>query len=259
MASTFTSGLRLETPGNGEQVGTWDVTMRANFDMIDKAVCGVYDIPIADAAIAISLTASGSPGSADPVINNIIRVVNASLLSNYALTIPAQNKTYTILNKTPRVMTVTTGAGVTATIAANTAAVCLSIASGTTAGVYILGPDSATIVAAAVAASTALMEANTKYIVATNAASAISYGSSSHRKYERLTNAGAIAVTMLAPTAPYGDVVTLEKATGAGNITISGDTGVTVSLTAGGSNVVSTVGKAVSVISINATTWKLIA
>lgn len=254
MASTYTTTLRMEKTGDSEQAGTWGTTLRSNYDMLDRTLTGVYDITVTNGATTATLTASGSPGPSDPAIYGVIRIINASKSTDYTLTVPVQDKAYHIINLTPKVLTVTTGVGLTTTIAANSAATCLSVAATAAAGVFILGPDAvATLAAATVAA-----EASSRYIVAVNASATASYSSTDHRKYQRMSNAGAITVTMLAPVTPYGDVVTLEKATGAGDVTINGDAGVTVSVATGATNVISVVGKSASLISINATTWKMI-
>ena len=44
MASTYTNNLGVEKIGSGEQAGAWGTTTNLNFDIIDRAVNGVYSL-----------------------------------------------------------------------------------------------------------------------------------------------------------------------------------------------------------------------
>jgi hypothetical protein len=100
--------------------------------------------------------------------------------------------------------------------------------------------------------------ASTKFIYSLNNNVSINYSSTDHMKYQDLTNASPINVTMLAPSAPYGDIITIDKAPGSGDITISGGGGITIETIDGGVNTVVVDGQVACLGSKNATTWKLI-
>lgn len=58
MASTYTTFLGVEKPGNGEQSGTWGTTANTNYDLIDEAIVGQTAI-----TLTASHTTSGTPYS----------------------------------------------------------------------------------------------------------------------------------------------------------------------------------------------------
>lgn len=97
-----------------------------------------------------------------------------------------------------------------------------------------------------------------RYNVSVNNNTTISFDSSNNLDYQELTNASPINITMLAPVAPFGDTITIDKAAGSGDITIVGDAGITVETIVNGSLVITDDGQVASLVSKSATVWKLV-
>lgn len=64
MASTYTSNIGLQKPGDNEQSGTWDDSLNTNFDQVDQATSGI---------VTVTLPATGSTGSP-----NEVKITNTS-------------------------------------------------------------------------------------------------------------------------------------------------------------------------------------
>jgi hypothetical protein len=94
----------------------------------------------------------------------------------------------------------------------------------------------------------ALGKDQTRYTYSANNGTAISLGDANHGEWIDCTASGAITLTFSAPAAPYGKVITVERA-GTGNITAAG--AVT------GATVLNTAGKVASFIS-KPGTWKML-
>ena len=67
----------------------------------------------------------------------------------------------------------------------------------------------------------ALALGQTRYTYATSSATSATLGDANHNQFIQYTNATALALTMSAPSAPYGKCITIQRK-GAGNITASG-------------------------------------
>ena len=96
MASTYSTSLRLELIGNGDQSGTWGTTTNTNLGtLIEQAITGVQNIVMTDA----DYTMSNYNGVSDEARNAVL-VVTGSFSANRNLIAPAVNKTYVIYNNT---------------------------------------------------------------------------------------------------------------------------------------------------------------
>ena len=48
--TTYSTSLKLELPGDGQQTGTWGQTTNKNLgDLLEQAITGVQNIPMLDA------------------------------------------------------------------------------------------------------------------------------------------------------------------------------------------------------------------
>lgn len=96
MASTYSTALRLELIGNGDQSGTWGTTTNTNLGtLIEQAITGVQAIAMTDA----DYTMSNYNGVSDEARNAVL-VVTGAFSANRNLIAPAVNKTYVIYNNT---------------------------------------------------------------------------------------------------------------------------------------------------------------
>lgn len=131
MASTFTSRLRLEKMGAGDQDGTWGNTANSNLDMLEQAVAGLTAVVMADANK--SLTAFNNV--ADESRSAILVVTSSvALTAERDIIVPGASKMWAVRNNT------TGGYAVRVKTAAGAA---VSVPNGASRLVYCDGTDCA--------------------------------------------------------------------------------------------------------------------
>lgn len=98
MASTYSTSLRIELIGTGDQSGLWGDTTNNNLgDLIEQAITGVESIPMVDA----NYTLSALNGSVDEARNAVIIMTSiGSLTGSRDIIIPAVDKLYIVKNST---------------------------------------------------------------------------------------------------------------------------------------------------------------
>ena len=128
MASSYTTSLKIQEIGNGEQAGVWGSTTNTNWMLAEQAIAGVQTITMANA----NYTLSNLNGVLDEA-RNMVLVVQGTNSGVYQVIAPLnQSKMYVVSNQT-------TG-GYAITIGASSGAV-ISIPNGTTAQVYTDGTN----------------------------------------------------------------------------------------------------------------------
>lgn len=96
MASTYTSRIRLEKQGDGENPNSWGLIMNQNvIDLVDEAVAGYAVVSVS--SIGVSLTTNN--GSTDEARNAALEIAG-TLTADVTITIPSQEKTYFIRENT---------------------------------------------------------------------------------------------------------------------------------------------------------------
>ena len=116
MASTYSTTLRLELIGQGEQSGTWGITTNNNFgSLVEQAITGVQTITMGDA----TYTLSAYDGAVDESRNAVL-VLAGTVTSPQNLIAPAVEKVYLIKNITGNTITIKTSGGVGAAISNST-------------------------------------------------------------------------------------------------------------------------------------------
>ena len=116
MASTYSTSLRIQLIGTGEQSGVWGSTTNANLGTIlEQSITGVQTISVT----GTSLTLSSLNGIPDQARNAVI-IFTGSPAGTFTVTTPAAPKLYTIFNNTTGGygITITTGSGSTVSIPA---------------------------------------------------------------------------------------------------------------------------------------------
>jgi hypothetical protein len=97
MASTYSTSLRIQLIGNGEQAGVWGSTTNTNLGtLVEQAITGVQSISIAGLT---TYSLSSLNGISDQSRNAVL-VFTGALTASCAITAPAVNKTYVIYNNT---------------------------------------------------------------------------------------------------------------------------------------------------------------
>jgi microcystin-dependent protein len=125
MSSQYTTSLKIQEIGNGEQSGIWGSTTNTNWTLIEQAVAGVQTITMANT----NYTLSNLNGLLDEA-RNMVLIVTGTNNTTYQVIAPLVSKMYVVTNNT-------TG-GNAITIGASSGSV-VTIPNGTTAQVYCDG------------------------------------------------------------------------------------------------------------------------
>lgn len=124
--STYSTTLRLELIGAGQQDGTWGDTTNTNLgDLIEAAITNVVDITFANAEYTLTAY-NGLPDESRNAVLNLIGTNSGS----QNLIAPAVEKTYVVKNATGATVTIKTSGGTG-----------VAIATGTTVQVWCDGTD----------------------------------------------------------------------------------------------------------------------
>jgi hypothetical protein len=128
MASTYSTSLKLELIGNGDQSGTWGTTTNTNLGtLLEQAITGVLTITMANADVTLTSLNGASDQARNAVL--IFDGTNAAIRNVIA---PAVEKLYVIRNNT---------VGGFAIVIKTSVSTGVSIANGTTAFVYCDGTE----------------------------------------------------------------------------------------------------------------------
>lgn len=107
MPSTFSPSLRLELIGAGEQAGTWNQTTNNNLgQLLDQAIAGrtTLDVTLGN------ITLSSLNGVVDEARSAVLAVTGTPGVTR-VLTIPNEQKMYTVINQTTNIVQVKTTSG----------------------------------------------------------------------------------------------------------------------------------------------------
>jgi len=220
MASSYTTSLKIQEIGNGDQSGVWGATTNTNWTLIEQAVAGVQTITMSNS----NYTLTNLNGVSDEA-RNMVLVVQGTNSGIYQIVAPLnQPKMYVVYNNT-------TG-GYAITIGASSGAV-ITIPNGVTAQVYTDGTNfysaqtgsagnfnvNGTLTASGIADTGALSAASLSVSGALSAASLSVSGATS-------LATGSISGIMTAPTATTGTNTTQLATTAFVNASITANPGV---------------------------------
>lgn len=128
MASTYSSRLRIELIGTGEQSGVWGTTTNTNLGtLIEEAIAGVASITMTDANYTLTAV-----NGADDEARQAVLLISGTLSANRNVIAPSQEKVYIVRNNT------TGGFSLTIKTSSGTG---ITISNGQTAFVYCDGTD----------------------------------------------------------------------------------------------------------------------
>jgi hypothetical protein len=128
MASSYSTSLKIQLMGNGEDSGVWGSITNTNWNLMEQAVSGVQTITMANA----NYTLTNLNGVSDEA-RNMVLVVQGTNSAIYQVIIPLnQPKMYVVSNQT-------TG-GYAITVGSSTGAI-ITIPNGVTAQVYTDGTN----------------------------------------------------------------------------------------------------------------------
>jgi microcystin-dependent protein len=128
MASTYSTSLKLELIGNGDQSGTWGTTTNNNLGtLLEQAITGVQSITMANADYVLT----NYNGTSDEARNAVL-VVSGTNSAIRQIVAPLVQKLYVISNQTTGGYAITIGASTGTTV---------TIPNGITAQVYCNGTN----------------------------------------------------------------------------------------------------------------------
>tara|TARA_B100001059_G_C17797665_1_gene564063 strand:+ start:191 stop:931 length:741 start_codon:yes stop_codon:yes gene_type:complete len=110
MPSTFTTNTGIEKPAQGEQSGSWGITVNTNSDILDRAVNGVVGLSL----VGTSSNLTTSNGATSDGQNKVL-LCSGTLAAAHTITIlPADaQKVYYVKNDATKTVTFTQGSGAT--------------------------------------------------------------------------------------------------------------------------------------------------
>jgi len=88
MTSTFTTNKRLEKPGNNDYIDTWNVPVNNDWDIIDKAFGGTFNISLASTNVTLTQTNA----------QNVCMLLSGTLTANVTVYFPAGVSGFYIVN-----------------------------------------------------------------------------------------------------------------------------------------------------------------
>jgi len=128
MASTYSTSLKIQLIGNGEQSGIWGSTTNTNWNLIEQAVAGVQTITMANA----NYTLTDLNGVSDEARNLVLVINGTTGGAGKQVIAPLVNKFYIISNQTSDGYSINIG-GATGSV--------ITIPNGITAQVYCNGTN----------------------------------------------------------------------------------------------------------------------
>lgn len=97
MASTYSTNLRIELIGTGEQSGTWGTTTNSNLGtLIEEAVAGYVTQTVTDGAATVLTISNGASSNG----RNFVIEFTGTLTANRTVEVPAVDKPYILFNNT---------------------------------------------------------------------------------------------------------------------------------------------------------------
>jgi len=147
MASTYSTNLKLELIGTGEQAGTWGVTTNTNLGTaLEQSIVGKADVAMSSTTITLTLTNSNAAQDARAIYLNLTGSPGGAAV----LEVPAVQKPYIVKNGSDQQVTIK--------VSGQTG---VPIPTGKTALVYNNGTDVVTAVDFIPAVETAALVATT--------------------------------------------------------------------------------------------------
>jgi hypothetical protein len=103
MASTYSTNLKIELIGTGEQAGTWGTTTNSNLGTaLEQAIVGKADVTMSSTTITLTLTNSNAAQDARAIYLNLTGSPGGAAV----LEVPAVEKPYIVKNGSDQVVTV---------------------------------------------------------------------------------------------------------------------------------------------------------
>ena len=206
MSSTFTSRIRLEKQGDGENPNAWGLILNQNvIDLVDEAVAGMVTVTCGSGTVTLS-TANGGT---DQSRNAAIRLIG-TLTGDTTIALPAQEKTYFIHNGTSGAYNVLLKAGSGTAVTATSQGLSMMMATnGTTINTMKSEDNDSKIYNPFLVTST---------LTATDTVTP-SAGKSIYQRVD--TTGGAATITLAVGDLSIGQYIIVDKIGGSAGMTIA--------------------------------------
>jgi hypothetical protein len=133
VSSTFTTNTGIEKIGDGQQSGLWGQTTNLNFDIVDRALNGSIQIPLAGTTHSL-VTSSGALSDGQFAVLVFTGSLGAS--NTVSITPQTAQKLYWVRNATNQDVILSQGTGANVTVPAGTSKVVFTNGAGATAAVF---------------------------------------------------------------------------------------------------------------------------
>jgi len=145
MASTYSTNLKLELIGTGEQAGTWGVTTNTNLGTaLEQSIVGKADVSMSSTTITLSLTNSNAAQDARAIYLNLTGSPGGAAV----LEVPAVQKPYIVKNGSDQQVTIKVSGQTGVAIPTGKTAIVYNNGTDVVSAIdYIPGVDTASLVA----------------------------------------------------------------------------------------------------------------
>lgn len=213
MSSTYSTSLKIELIGTGDQSGQWGTTTNNNFGtstgtpgILEQAICGVYTVTMTAGSDYTLTTGNGySATSSYNESRYAVLIISGSQTGTNAVIVPAVSKTYIITNSL--------SGGATAYIKSS-GGTALSIANGSTVLAYYNTTTSTFTQTTAAASTNATLALQATTAVQANLASRATQLGTNVVPYSALTTAISTTGALTSIVAAYNSASTTFPASG---------------------------------------------
>jgi len=145
MASTYSTNLKLELIGTGEQAGTWGVTTNTNLGTaLEQSIVGKADVAMSSTTITLTLTNSNAAQDARAIYLNLTGSPGGAAV----LEVPAVQKPYIVKNGSDQQVTIKVSGQTGVAIPTGKTAIVYNNGTDVVSAIdYIPGVDTASLVA----------------------------------------------------------------------------------------------------------------
>ena len=145
MASTYSTNLKLELIGTGEQAGTWGTTTNTNLGTaLEQSIVGKADVSMSSTTITLSLTNSNAAQDARAIYLNLTGSPGGAAV----LEVPAVQKPYIVKNGSDQQVTIKVSGQTGVAIPTGKTAIVYNNGTDVVSAIdYIPGVDTASLVA----------------------------------------------------------------------------------------------------------------
>lgn len=224
MSSTYSSSLRIELIGSGDQAGAWGATTDSNLaNILDTAIAGYQTVAVASASQALTyISGPTSSAALNQSVYAMLRLTT-STGANFAIYAPPVSKTYIIYNNSGYTATIYNSTVIGNTTAAGAG---IAISNGNRVMVFSDGTNFYDLQAQNLTGTLAIANGGTGQVTANAAFNALAPAQTANRLLRsdgtNTSFAQAVLTTDVSGTLPVANGGTgVTSSTGSGNNVLS--------------------------------------